>query len=310
MRRKITIVGAGNVGATAARYCLGKGLGDVVLLDVVENVAKGKALDLAQAAVLEGLAGTVTGTANYDATKDSDLVVVTAGMVRKPGMSRDDLLKANSDIVSQVIRDAVRRSPDAVFLVVSNPVDIMCLVAVQAGDLAPEKVMGLSGVLDGARLCANIAAATSVPYGSVQGMVIGEHGNSMVPLPRLATIGGAPVSDFLSAQAMREICVRTAGSGAEIVALLGFSAYQAPGAAVSVMAEAVLRDSRALLCCSSFLNGQYGASGIFMGVPALIGAGGVQEIIEVTLNDEERAALGVSIAALRTNAEKAKALLG
>lgn len=309
MRNKITIVGAGNVGASAAQHCLGKGLGDVVLLDVAENVARGKALDLTQSVTLERLGGTVRGTGNYDATKNSDLVIVTAGMVRKPGMSRDDLLKANSGIVSQVVADAVRRSPDAVFIIVSNPVDVMCLVAVQAGGLLPERVMGLSGVLDNARLCANIAAATGVPSGSVQGMVIGEHGNTMVPLPRLATIGGAPVPSVLSAEAMHEICLKTAGSGAEIVSLLGYSAYYAPGAAVSVMAEAVLRDSRSLLCCSSFLSGQYGASDIFMGVPALVGAGGVQEIIEVALNEEERAALDRSIATLRENAKKAKELL-
>ena len=309
MRKKITVVGAGNVGAAAAQCCLGKGLGDVVLLDVLENVARGKALDLGQAAMLEGHGCTVVGTSNYDATKDSDLVIVTAGMVRKPGMSRSDLLKANSGIVSQVVSDAARRSPDAVFIIVSNPVDSMCLVAAHAGPLAPGRVMGLSGVLDGARLCANIAASAGVPAGTVQGMVLGEHGNSMVPLPRLSTIGGAPASDFLSPDALREVCRKTAGSGAEIVSLLGYSAYYAPGAAIAVMAEAVLRDTRALLCCSSFVNGQYGASGIFMGVPGLIGADGVQEIIEISLTDEERAALDASIEALRANAEAVQSLL-
>lgn len=309
MRNKITVIGAGNVGASAAHCCLAGELGDVVMLDIAENIARGKALDLSQAAVLEGHGGVVSGTGDYRDTAESHVCIITAGMVRKPGMSRDDLLRANSAIVSQVVRDAVKESPEAFFIIVSNPVDVMCLVAMRAGGLPPHRVIGLSGVLDGARMCANIAAMARVPCSSVSGVVIGEHGNTMVPLPRLATIGGVPVPYFLTSDQMRLVCERTTSSGAEIVSLLGFSAYYAPGAAAAVMAEAVLRDSGALLCCSCHLEGQYGNSGIFMGVPATLGAKGVLNIKELALNDEEAAALAVSAAAVIVNAEVVKPYL-
>lgn len=301
MRRKITIVGAGNVGATAAHCCLTQGLGDVVLLDTAENIARGKALDLKQAAVLEGHGGSVKGTGDYKDTADSGIVVVTAGQVRKPGMTRDDLLKVNSGIIKQVVRDAAHWSPGAFFIIVTNPVDTMSLIAMEAGSLPPNRIIGLSGVLDGARMCATIADLAGVPAGIVNGVVVGEHGNAMVPLPRLATIGGVPVPAILSEEQMATVCEKTTGSGAEIVSLLGYSAYYAPGAAVASMAEAVLWDRRSILCCSAFVSGQFGADGLFMGVPIRLGGKGVLSIIELDLNAGEQARLEKSIASIRAN---------
>lgn len=305
MPKKITIVGAGNVGATAAHCCLMQGLGDVVLLDAAENVARGKALDLKQAAVLEGHGATIMGTGDYKDTAGSDIVVVTAGLVRKPGMTRDDLLKVNSGIMKQVVRDAVQWSPGAFFIIVANPVDSMSLVAMKTGELPARRVIGLSGVLDGARMCANIADMAGVPAGSVSGVVIGEHGNHMVPLPRLATIGGVPAPSILSAEQMDAVSAKTNGSGAEIVSLLGYSAFYAPGASVAVMVEAVLRNRRSILCCSAYLTGQYGVKDIFMGVPLRLGSQGVLDIIELDLDDKERAQLEKSAAAIRANIEVA-----
>lgn len=306
MRKKITVVGAGNVGAAAAQCCLAQGLGDVVLLDAVENVARGKALDLSHAAVLEGHSGAVSGTADYADSAGSDVVIITAGLARKPGMSRDELLESNCGIMTQVIRDAVNMSPEAFYIIVSNPVDVMCLVAMKMGKLPARRVVGLSGTLDEARMCANIARLANVPGDIVRGMVIGEHGDNMVPLPRLAAIGGLPATSVLGAEQLEEVCAKTVRSGAEVVSLLGYSAYYGPGKAVAIMAEKYLRGKRSMLCCSCWLSGQYGAEGIFMGVPALLGEGGISNIVEIALEPGEREAIAKSIAAISANTAKAE----
>ncbi len=309
MRRKITIVGAGNVGASTAHACLMAKLGDVVLIDVVENTAKGKALDLAQASSLEGHGCMVKGTGNYDDTADSDLVVVTAGIARKPGMSRDDLLKTNISIVTQVMKETVARSPNALFIIVSNPVDVMCMVALKASGLPARRVIGLSGVLDGARMRAYIAEAVGVPPQRVHGLTIGEHGDTMVPLPRLSTIGGVPVPKLLPPDVLDEIQKKTTAGGAGVVALLGYSAFYAPGAAITSMAEALLTNSKMVLACSVYLEGQYGARDMYMGAPARLGKDGVESVIELDLNAEEKAALDKSIASIQSNLEGALKLM-
>lgn len=308
MRKKITVVGAGNVGATVAHCCLRKDLGDVVLLDVVENIAKGKAMDLTQASVLEGHTYTVTGTGDYKDTANSDLVIVTAGMVRKPGMSRDDLLKTNIAIVKDVMKAAAAASPNALFILVSNPVDVLCRTAVEAGKLDPQRLIGLAGMLDGSRLRSFIAAKAGVPTGIVTGLTLGEHGDAMVPLPRLATIGGVPAPNILSAADLEEVREKTTHGGAGVVALLGYSAYYAPGIAVATMAEAMIKDSHSIINCSAYCNGQYGAKDMYMCVPARVGAAGVEEVIQLDLDATEKTALENSIASIRKNLENAAKL--
>ena len=305
MAKKITVIGAGHVGAAVARCCLNKDLGRVVLLDVATNVAMGKALDIRQAGVLEGHTYNVVGTGDYKDTAGSDLVVITAGMVRKPGMSREDLLKTNISIVSMVAKAAIAESPDAMFIVVSNPVDVLCKTALDVTGLPPHRLIGLSGMLDGARLRSFIAAKVGVPAKTVTGITLGEHGDSMVPLPRLSTIGGVPASALLSAEDMAEVAEKTTKGGAEYVALMGFSAWFAPGIAVATMAEAILKDSHAVINCSAYLNGEYGTKDLFMCVPAQIGAEGVEKILEFALTTEEKAALEKSIASITKNLENA-----
>lgn len=300
MRKKITVIGAGNVGAAVGQYCLVKGLGDVVLLDVVEGVAKGKALDLSQASAMKAHQCKITGTADYADTKGSDVVVVTAGIARKPGMSRDDLIQTNLNIVKDVVIAAVKASPDAIFIIVSNPLDIMCSVAQKVSGLPPHRVIGLSGMLDGARLKYYISEALNVAPHTVNAMILGEHGDSMVPLTRTATVGGVPVTDLLSKEQLTEIFTKTANGGAAIVALLGLSAYYAPGLAVATMVEAVLTDSKAVIPCSVYLTGQYGAKDIYMCAPARLSAKGVEEVIEIGLNAEEKTAVSNSINSIRT----------
>lgn len=308
MRKKITVVGAGNVGATVAHWCLNKGLGDVVLIDVAEGTAKGKALDLTQASVLEGHGCKISGTSNYADTAGSDLVIVTAGIARKPGMSRDDLLKTNIGIVTQVVTEAVAKSPKALFIIVSNPVDVMCKLALTVSGLPAQRIIGLSGSLDSARMRANIAEAAGVPTETVNGITLGEHGDAMVPLPRLATIGGVPAPMILSAEQLEAVRQKTTAGGAGVVALLGYSAYYAPGVAVATMAEALIRDTKAIIPCSAYLTGQYGAKDMFMCVPARVGAQGVEEVVILDLNDEEKASLAKSITSIRANLDNAAAL--
>lgn len=300
MRKKITVVGAGNVGATVAQSCLMKNLGDVVMIDVAEGVAKGKALDMGQASALQNHDCRIIGTADYADTAGSDVVVVTAGIARKPGMSRDDLVNTNLKIVRDCVTAAVKVSPNAIFIIVSNPLDIMCAAAQKASGLPTERVIGLSGMLDAARLKYYLAEAADAPARSVNALVLGEHGDSMVPLTRIATIGGVPAPVVLGKEKLEEVAKKTAGGGAAIVALLGYSGYYGPGLATATMVEAVIMDSKVVMPCSAYLTGQYGAKDMYMCVPARVGANGIEEVIELELNDEEKAAVANSVESIRS----------
>ena len=308
MRKKITVIGAGNVGASVAQYSLIKGLGDVVMLDVAEGVAKGKALDLSQAAALQQHNCQIIGTADYADTANSDLVIVTAGIARKPGMSRDDLVKTNYGIVTQVVKAAMAKSPKALLLVVSNPLDIMCQAAFEASGLPPKRVIGLSGMLDSSRLRHYMAEEAKVPAHTVEALVLGEHGDSMVALTRKATIGGVPAPSILSDAQLETIAKNTANGGAAVVALLGFSAYYGPGLAVAAMAEAILTDSKCIMPCSAYLTGQYGAKDMFMCVPVRLGAEGAEAIIEIDLDAAEKASVANSVASIKAKLEILKTL--
>lgn len=288
MRSKISIIGAGNVGATVAQCCLFKRLGSVVMLDVNENIAKGKALDMMHAAALHDHIFPIIGTGDYADTAGSDVVIITAGLARKPGMSRNDLLTQNAKIVADVARNVVKYSPDAVIVNITNPLDVMTQVVWKASGLPHERVIGMSGLLDSSRLRYNIAEATGAAPNTVEGLVLGEHGDSMAVLTRLATVGGVPVTKLLSAEKLAEIRYRTAHGGGEVVDLLGYSAYYAPGIAATAMAEAILSDSHAVYPCSVYLTGQYGVDGIYMCVPIRLGAGGVEAVIELELTDNEK----------------------
>lgn len=305
MSKKITVIGAGNVGASVAQYCQIKDLGEIVMLDIADGVAKGKALDLSQASALQGFDSKIIGTGDYADTAGSDVVVVTAGIARKPGMSRDDLVKTNLKIVSDVVAAAVKVSPNAIFVIVSNPLDIMCSVAQKVSGLPKERVVGLSGMLDAARLKYYLAEATGVSPRTVNAIVLGEHGDSMVALPRLATIGGVPAPDLLSEAAMAEVAEKTAKGGAAVVALIGVSAWYGPGLSTATMVEAIIKDTHAVMPCSAYLTGQYGAKDMYMCCPIRLGAKGVEEIIEVGLNGAEKAAVANSIVSIK---EKLKVL--
>ncbi len=299
-RNKITVVGAGHVGATAARRMLEMGLGDVALVDVVPGVPQGKGLDLAESAPVAGFNGRIAGTNGYEETGGSDLIVITAGLARKPGMSRDDLLAANAKIVSEVVRQAAPLSPDAVIIVVTNPMDVMAYVAEKVSGFPGERVIGMGGVLDSARFRAFMAMELGVSVESTHAFVLGGHGDSMVPLPRFSTVAGIPITELLPGERIDALVERTRGGGAEIVSLLKTgSAYYAPGASAAQMAEAVLMDQKKILPCSVRLTGQYGQSGVYAGVPVKLGAGGAEEIIEVRLTPDEQAAFNRSCEAVR-----------
>lgn len=299
-RNKITVVGAGNVGATAAHWLASKELGDVVLVDIQEGVPQGKALDLAQAAPVEGYDCRMVGSNGYDETKDSDIVIITAGLPRKPGMSRDDLLKTNAGIVSQVTDEVAKRSPDSVLIVVSNPLDAMCQVALKRSGFPKHRVLGMAGVLDSARMRCFLAEALDVSVENVTAFVLGGHGDTMVPLPRYSTCAGIPVTELLPKDQLDAIVKRTANGGAEIVGLLKTgSAYYAPSAGAVEMAEAILKDKRKILPCAAYLEGEYGINGLFVGVPCKLGARGLEQIIEINLTTEERIALQKSAASVQ-----------
>ena len=292
---KITIVGAGNVGATCALFSAQRDLGEVVLVDVLDGLAAGKALDLAEAAPLLGTSHPITGTTDYAATAGSQLAIVTAGLARKPGMSRDDLLARNAEIVSSVVKELVARSPEIILVIVSNPVDAMTSLAHRASGLPPERVVGMAGVLDSARMRAFIAMEAGVSPKDVQAYVLGGHGDSMVPLVGHSNIGGVPLSERLPADRLEKIVERTRNGGAEIVALLKTgSAFVAPAAAAVDMAQAILRDEGRVLPCAAYCDAEYGVGGTFVGVPARLGAGGVTEVLEFDLSDAERAAFDAS----------------
>ncbi|MBA3642721.1 MAG: malate dehydrogenase [Chloroflexia bacterium] len=300
MRRKVTVVGAGMVGGAVAQALALRNYADIVLVDIVEGLPQGKALDLMQAGPVLGYDTRLTGTNDYTETAASDLVVITSGIARKPGMSRDDLLRTNLQIVRSVTEQVVEQSPDAVLIVVSNPLDAMCHVAFDTANLPRERVIGMAGVLDSARFRTFIAMELGVSVADVQAMVLGGHGDTMVPLSRFSTVAGIPIPELIPGARIREIETRTAGGGAEIVSLLKTgSAYFAPGASVVQMVDAILLDTGRVLPCSVLLQGEYGLNGLYVGVPVKLGAGGMQEIVQLNLSDEEATALRGSAAAVQ-----------
>ena len=299
-RKKITVVGAGNVGATTAHWLVSKELGDVVLVDIIEGMPQGKALDLAQAGPIEGYDSCLTGSNGYRETADSDIVVITSGIARKPGMSRDDLLNTNAGIVGTVTTEVVRQSPNSIIIVVSNPLDAMCQVAFRKSGFPRNRVIGMAGILDSARMRTFLAQALNVSVENVTAFVLGGHGDTMVPLPRFSTCAGIPITELLSKDVIDKIVDRTRNGGAEIVSLLKTgSAYYAPSAAAVEMVEAILLDKKKILPCAAYLEGEYGINGLFVGVPVKLGASGIEEIIQINLTAEERAALQKSAAAVQ-----------
>ena len=299
-RKKITVVGAGNVGATAAHWLAAKELGDVVLVDIVEGMPQGKALDLAQAGPVEGYDCRMIGTNGYKETANSDIVVITSGLARKPGMSRDDLLKTNAGIVSSVTEEVVKHSPNCIIIVVSNPLDAMTQVAFKKSGFPKNRVLGMAGVLDSARMRTFIAQELNVSVEDVTAFVLGGHGDTMVPLPRYSTVAGIPITELLPKERVDAITTRTANGGAEIVSLLKTgSAYYAPSAAAVEMVECIIKDKKRILPCAVLLEGEYGINNLFVGVPCKIGANGVEEIIQINLTTEERAALHKSAGAVQ-----------
>jgi malate dehydrogenase len=299
-RNKITIIGSGNVGATAAHWALTRRLGDVVLLDVVEGVPQGKALDLLQSGPVDGFSCRIIGSNDYADSANSDVVIITAGLARKPGMSRDDLLAKNVAIVKSCAEQAANHSPDAVLIVVTNPIDAMVYTAFKVAGFPKQRVIGMAGVLDSARYRTFIAEELGVAARDVNAMVMGIHGDNMLPLVRLANVAGIPVSDLISPERIAAIVHRTQHGGAEIVNHLKTgSAFYTPGLAAVEMAEAVLTDSKRVLPCAAYVEGEFGFSGCFLGVPVVLGAAGVERIVEFPLTAEEKSAMAASEAAVR-----------
>jgi malate dehydrogenase len=306
-RPKITVVGAGNVGASVAQYTVEKELGDVVLVDVVEGIPQGKALDLLQAGPIHRYDSMVSGSNGYDETANSDVVVITAGLARKPGMTRDDLLFKNAEIVGSVVEQIVARSRDAILVLVTNPLDAMVQVAWKKSGFPSKRVVGMAGVLDSARFRTFIARELNVSVENVTAFVLGGHGDTMVPLPRYSTVAGIPITDLLSKEKIDALVTRTANGGAEIVNYLKTgSAYYAPAASAVEMVEAILKDKKKILPCAAYLEGQYGTTGLYVGVPVKLGRSGVEEIIEIKLTQDEQAAFDKSAASVRELVEKLK----
>jgi len=300
MDKKVTVVGAGNVGATTAQRLAEKELCDVVMIDIIEGVPQGKALDLAEAAPIEKHDADLIGSNNYEASEKSDVVIITAGIARKPGMSRDDLLSTNAKIMKSVTEQIARFSPDAVLIIVSNPLDAMCHVAYKASNFPRNRVIGMAGVLDSARFRAFISMELNVSVENTHAFVLGGHGDTMVPLPRYSTVAGIPVTELLSKERIDALIERTRKGGAEIVGLLKTgSAYYAPASAAVEMAEAILKDKKKILPCAAYLEGEYGINDLFIGVPVKLGSNGIEEIIQITLTDEENAALKRSADAVK-----------
>jgi malate dehydrogenase len=309
MRRKITVVGAGRVGETTAHILAERALGDIVLVDVVENLAAGKALDLMELRPLAGSDVTVTGSTGYEATQGSDVVVVTSGMPRKPGESREDLLKKNIAIVKSVVGEVKKASPNATLVMVANPLDTMTWVARELTGWPRNRVFGMAGVLDTARFRTFVAMELGCSVKDVTAFVLGGHGDEMVPVVRYAAVGGIPLQRLLPKEKIDAIVKRTRGAGGEIVKLLGFSAYFSPAAAAADMVQAVLRDEKRVLPCSALLEGEYGGKGIYLGVPAMLGAKGMEKVFEVELNADERAMLDASIKLCSESIDAARKLL-
>jgi len=299
LRRKVTIVGAGNTGATCAEVLAQRDYADVVLTDIKEGLPQGKALDILQMAPILGFEPTVSGTNSYEETAGSDVVVVTAGLPRQPGMSRDDLVTTNEKIVGSVVEQAVAQSPDAIIIVLSNPLDAMCHVAKSVSGFPKERVFGQAGILDTARFRTFIAWETRSSAKDVQALVLGGHGDQMVPVVSATTVGGVPLTRLVSQDRIDSMVERTAKGGGEVVELLGTSAWYAPGAAVAQMVDAVLLDEHRVLPCTAYLDGEYGIEGLYMGVPVRLGADGIEHVLELELSDDEKRALEASAAAVR-----------
>jgi malate dehydrogenase len=299
MRRKVTVVGAGNVGATCAQVLAMRDYADVVLVDIKEGLPQGKALDINQMGAVLGYEPRVTGSNGYDETAGSDVVVITAGVPRTGDMSRDDLVSTNEKIVGSVTREAVAQSPDAILIIVSNPLDAMCHVAKNVSDWPKERVFGMAGILDTARFSSFIAWQTGAAVKDVQAMVLGGHGDQMVPVVSATTVGGIPLDKLVGEADIEAMVDRTAKGGGELVKLLGTSAWYAPGAAAAQMVDSIMLDEKRVLPCTAYLEGEYGIDGLYMGVPVKLGAGGIEEIYELELSDEEQSMLNDSAAAVR-----------
>ena len=307
MKNKITVVGAGNVGATAAQLIAYKELGNVVLVDIIEGVPQGKGLDLLESGPVEQFSGKILGTNDYKDTANSDVVVITAGVPRKPGMSRDDLIGTNAKIVKSVVEQITKHSPDTILIVVSNPLDIMACLAKQVSGFPKNRVIGMAGVLDSTRFRAFIAEELNVSMEDTQAMVLGGHGDSMVPLPRYSTVSGICIEELISKERLDKLIERTRKGGGEIVALLKTgSAFYAPGASAVQMVESIIKDKKRILPCAAYLEGEYGIEGLFVGVPVKLGSNGIEEIIEIKLADEESNSLKASADAVKKTLSELK----
>jgi malate dehydrogenase len=308
MRKKVTVVGAGNVGANCALRIADKELADVVLLDIADGIPQGKGLDILQSGPVQGYDVNVVGTTDYADTAGSDIVVITAGIARKPGMSRDDLLAINNDVVKTAAENAIKYSPNAILILVTNPLDVMCWAAWKATGLPKNRVIGMAGVLDTARFKTFLGEALGVSVENISALVLGGHGDTMVPITRLTNVSGIPLSELLDAETINAIVTRTQNGGAEIVKYLKTgSAYYAPSAATVEMVESILKDKKKVLPCCALLEGEYGINGIFFGVPVKLGASGIEKVYEVQLNDDEKAAMAKSAAAVQEMVDVLKA---
>lgn len=305
MKKKVSVIGAGNVGASLAQMIVQSGIADVVLFDIADGMPQGKALDLSEACPLWGSSSAIVGTNDYAHTENSDVIVVTAGFPRKPGMSRDDLLNANAKVVSEVVQNTAKLSPQSVIIIVTNPMDVMAQVSLKVSGFDPGRVMGMGGILDSARFRTFAAWELSVSPEDVEALVLGGHGDLMVPMPRFTTIKGVSITELMSKERIDALVERTRHGGAEIVALLKTgSAYYAPAAATYQMVKAVLFDEKRMLPCAAYLNGEYGANGIYTGVPVMLGSRGVEKIVELNLNGQEKADFDKSVSAVKTLVEK------
>lgn len=307
MVNKVSVIGGGNVGATVAQYVAEKELADVVLIDKVEGLAKGKSLDLMAAGPVRGFDSIVRGNDTYDETSNSDIIVITAGLARKPGMTREDLLAKNAEIIKDVTEQVSKRSPESIIIMVTNPLDIMTYLSWEISGFPDNRVIGMAGVLDSARFRFFVSEELGVSVNDIHALVLGGHGDSMVPLPEYCTVSGVPISKLIKAEKIDAIIERTRNAGAEVVSYLKTgSAYYSPAASAVEMVEAILKDKKRLLPCGAFLRGEYGLEGIFMGVPVVLGRNGVEKILEIPLSDDEMKALKGSADIVKTNIEKLK----
>ena len=303
--KKVTVVGAGHVGATTGLAIANKGLADIVLTDIIERMPQGKALDMMEATPLMGRDAEIIGTNNYVDTQGSDIVVITAGLARKPGMSRDDLLFKNAEIIGGVVDEVTKHSPNSIIIMVTNPLDVMAYLAYKKSGFPRERVIGMAGVLDSARFRTFIAMELGVSVDNTHAFVLGGHGDSMVPLPRYSTVAGVPITELMSEEQVNRIVQRTRDGGAEIVSLLGTgSAYFAPAWSVAQMVEAILLDRKEILPCAAFLQGEYGVEDAYVGVPVQLGAGGMEKVFEIDLSDDERTAFEDSVAEVKDSIAK------